>query len=174
MPNPICWLSHVEWWEKPQATRVCMLLSGCFHKTQGKLFQSPSSIKNLLNGPLARYAKLRIAHAPGMPGTFSPPPGVSDPDMHHGTCVTHVPWCMPGSLTSSFLWSGGENAPSTLGACATRNFRYLVRGPWCSLPSVSCSKRCSNWTLGPIFNPVNQKTTSRSGKSVHYTCQNYL
>ena len=29
----------------------------------------------------------------------------NDPDMHHGTCVTHVPWCMPGSLTSSFLWS---------------------------------------------------------------------
>ena len=24
---------------------------------------------------------------------------VSDPGMHHGTCVTHVPWCMPGSLT---------------------------------------------------------------------------
>ena len=31
------------------------------------------------------------AHAPGMPGTFSPPPQVRDPDMHHGTCVTHVP-----------------------------------------------------------------------------------
>ena len=30
--------------------------------------------------------------------------GSSDPDMHHGTCVTHVPWCMPGSLTSGFLW----------------------------------------------------------------------
>ena len=25
------------------------------------------------------------AHAPGMPGTFSPSPQVSDPDMHHGT-----------------------------------------------------------------------------------------
>ena len=25
------------------------------------------------NGPLARYVKLRVAHAPGMPGTFSPP-----------------------------------------------------------------------------------------------------
>ena len=24
--------------------------------------------------------------------------------MHHGTCVTHVPWRMPGSLTSGFLW----------------------------------------------------------------------
>ena len=40
-----------------------------------------------------------------MPGTFSPPPRGSDPDMHHGTCVTHVPWCMPGSLTNGFLWS---------------------------------------------------------------------
>ena len=40
------------------------------------------------------------AHAPGIPGTFSPPARVSDPDMHHGTCVTHVPWCMPGSLTN--------------------------------------------------------------------------
>ena len=25
--------------------------------------------------------------------------------MHHGTCVTHVPCCMLGSLTSGFLWS---------------------------------------------------------------------
>ena len=48
---------------------------------------------------------LRFAHAPGMPGAFSPPPRISDPDMHHGTCVTHVPWCMSGSLTSGFLWS---------------------------------------------------------------------
>ena len=24
---------------------------------------------------------------------------VSDHGMHHGTCVTHVPWCMSGSLT---------------------------------------------------------------------------
>ena len=41
------------------------------------------------NGPLARYAKLRIAHAPGMPGTFSQPPPISDPDM----------------LTCGFLWT---------------------------------------------------------------------
>ena len=57
------------------------------------------------NGPLTRYAKLRVAHAPGMPGTFSPPPRVSDPDMHHSTCVTHVPWCLPGSLISSIVGS---------------------------------------------------------------------
>ena len=50
---------------------------------------------------------------------------VSDPGMHHGTCVTHVSWCMPGSL----FCGGGENVPGIPGACATRNFTYLVRGP---------------------------------------------
>ena len=58
------------------------------------------------HGSLARrYVKLWVAHAPRMPGTFSPPLGVSDPVLHHGTGVTHVPWCMSGSLTSGLLWS---------------------------------------------------------------------
>ena len=57
------------------------------------------------HGPLDRYVKLRVAHAPGMPGTFSPPPRVSNPEMHHGTCVANVPCCMPGSLTSGIPWS---------------------------------------------------------------------
>ena len=61
---------------------------------------------------LARYVKLRVAHAPGIPGTLSPPPRVSDPDMHHGTCVTRVTWCMPGSLTSCFLWSRWQRKQS--------------------------------------------------------------
>ena len=57
-----------------------------------------------MHGPLARYVKLWVTHAPGIPGTFAPLPPVSDPDMHHGTCVTYVPWCMVGSLTSGFQW----------------------------------------------------------------------
>ena len=40
----------------------------------------------------------------GNAGNVFPPLRVSDLDMHHGTCVMHVPWCMPGSLTSGFLW----------------------------------------------------------------------
>ena len=51
---------------------------------------------------------------------------VSDPGMHYGTCVTHVPWCMSGSLTSG----GGENVPGIPGACTTPSFTYLIRGPW--------------------------------------------
>ena len=61
------------------------------------------SRRYVCHGPLAGYVKLRVAHALGMPGKFSPPPPVSDPGMHHGTCVTHVPWCMPGSLTSGYF-----------------------------------------------------------------------
>ena len=57
------------------------------------------------HGSLTRYAIFRVAHAPEMPGTFPSLPRVSDPDMHHGTCVTHVLWSMLGSLTSGFLWS---------------------------------------------------------------------
>ena len=58
------------------------------------------------HGPLARYVKLGVAHAPGMPGTILPPPRVSDPD-------THVPWCIPGSLIEvSFEFGGEENVPA--------------------------------------------------------------
>ena len=53
-------------------------------------------------------------------------PLVSDSGMHRGTCVTHVPWCMSGSLTRG----GGENVPGIPGACATHHFTYLVRGPF--------------------------------------------
>ena len=69
------------------------------------------------NGSLTRYAQVRVAHAPGMPGTFSSSPRVNDPDIHHGTCVIHMPWCMS--------------------RCTIRNFAYLVRGPWNSNEEVT-------------------------------------
>ena len=60
-------------------------------------------------------------------------PRVSDPGMHHGTCITHVPWCMSGSLTRG----GVENVPGIPGTCATRNFTYLARGPWLTRSRVN-------------------------------------
>ena len=36
--------------------------------------QYVSTVEYIIHGPLTRYVKLRVAHAPGMPGTFSPPP----------------------------------------------------------------------------------------------------
>ena len=81
----------------------------CQTRKMSVKFQSDYSTMTLWHESLARYAKVRVAHAPGMPGTFSPPLRVSDSDMHHGTRVTHVSLCMPGSLNSGFLlirWRG--------------------------------------------------------------------
>ena len=83
-----------------------------------------------IHGTLTRYVKLRVVHASRIPELFlrhrlQREPLVNDPGMHHDTCVSHVPWCMLGSLTRS----GGENVPDIPGAGATHNFMYLARGP---------------------------------------------
>ena len=77
---------------------------------------------------------------------------VSDPDMHHGTCVTHVPWCMSGSLNRG----GGENVPGIPGACAKRNITYLARGP-CLLQSNCMPLAVCKETL--MENNINLKLT---------------
>ena len=56
-------------------------------------------------GSLARYVKLRVAQAPGMPGTFSPPSRVkrsrrASRHVHDARAVMHA-----GSLTSGIFWS---------------------------------------------------------------------
>ena len=55
------------------------------------------------NGPLTRYVKLWAAHAPGKPGTFSPPTDFKiNRWLAIPTCITarawHVPWCMSWRL----------------------------------------------------------------------------
>ena len=70
-------------------------------------------------------------------------PRVSDPGMHYGTCVTHVPWCMSGSLARS----GRGNVSGIPRACATRNFTYLVRGPysWPRRMHLRAARIFNNW-----------------------------
>ena len=75
-------------------------------------------------------------------------PLVSDPDMHHGTCMTHVPWCMSGSLTRR----GGENVLGISDTCATHNCMYLARGPL-NMSQVSIwgrGERLAWWTYAPL------------------------
>ena len=80
------------------------------------------------DGPLSRYVTSRVAHAPRMSREHFPhhrlqrKPLVSDPSMHHGTCITmHVGIANPRRGKRSSI-------PS--------NFRYLARGPWC------CNNAC--------------------------------
>ena len=67
-------------------------------------------------------------------------PLVSNPSMHHDTCVTHVPWCMLGSLTRG----GGENVPRIPGACATHN--VII---WQEAHSLGFSTGPSVWSTIP-------------------------
>ena len=118
------------------------------------------------HGPLAKYVKLLVYPCAANPGMFSPPTQVSDPDMHHGTCVMRVPWCMSGLPTSSFLWNQWREKRSRHSRCM-RNPQFCVSGSrpigwkacdcvvsgrndkdkhnliWCSFPG--CSLVIINW-----------------------------
>ena len=94
------------------------------------------SVSGFPYGPLTRFVQLRVAHAPGMLRNVFPchrlqrKPLISNPGMHHGTCVTHVPWCMSGSLTCD----GGENVPGIQAHAQTQFYvsgkRPITLGWW--------------------------------------------
>ena len=84
--------------------------------------------------PWASYQirKIAGAHAPGMPETFSPPPRVNDRDMLHGTCgharaVMHAGIANPRFPLKAVM---GKTFPAFPAQAQTRNFTYLVRGPY--------------------------------------------
>ena len=90
------------------------------------IYESPR-LSQLITAQWASCQIREIAGCAGIPGTFSPPLRISDPDMHHGTCVTHVPWCMTGSLTSGFLWSRWRGK-SSRHSRRTRKPRFYISG----------------------------------------------
>ena len=51
--------------------KSCDVVNHLYHNFNRRVAKRPLELGH---GPLARYVKLRVAHAPGMPGTFSPPP----------------------------------------------------------------------------------------------------
>ena len=76
-----------------RATSLALNPSCHWYIENVKIFQDPNKKywSRTHHGPLTRYVKLHAAHVRGTPGTFSPPLRVSDPDMHHGTCLTRLP-----------------------------------------------------------------------------------
>ena len=111
------------------AVRLCLTLFGLPSMYTLCVWHLMTHYSSDGNKPWAscQIRKIAGAHAPGMPGTFSPPPRVSNPDMHHGTCVTHVPWCMPGSLTRVSFEYGVEGKRSRYSR-RMRNPQFCVSG----------------------------------------------
>ena len=75
-----------------------------------------------LHGPLTRYVNYVLRMHRECWGRF-PRHWSQRKRFRHASW--HVPWCMSVSLTCG----GGESVPGIPGACATLNFKYLVRGP---------------------------------------------
>ena len=130
--RPMFYLQHVDvlWFDITIANPSGWSMIVLKHFTNDTYFFIESSAGNgfiFLIVPRAscQLRKLRATHAPRMPGTFSLPPRVSNPDMHHGTCVTHVPWCMPGSLTSGYHWSRWRGKRSRHSRCMGNRQFYM-------------------------------------------------
>ena len=127
------------------------------------------------HGPLTRYVNLRVAHAPGRPETFSPPPRISDPDMHHCTCATHVPWCMPVSLTNGFIWSRwkGKRSRRTPRMCDPHFYVYVSgKRPIMHSQNLSSSEISHNawYAYAYILWKSTQSLSLISSKYSKYTC----
>ena len=90
-------------------------------------------------------------------------PLVSDPDMHHGTCVTHVPWCMSGSLTRG----GEENVPGIPGACAPTILRIWQEVHTAQSSTVDFWNRC--WRNNTRF-PKLWAVTGPYNSTFHIAC----
>ena len=71
---------------------------------------------------------------------------VSDPDIHHGSCMTHVLWCLPGSLSNGFLWSRWWGKRSQH-SWHMRNLQFYVSGnrPMLTFSPPSHHHRYSPW-----------------------------
>ena len=98
------------------------------HQPHFPTYAEPSPRQNYLCiGPLARYAKSRVAHTAGMPGTFSPPPTSkktaswgsrhASRHVHHARAVMHDGIATP-------RWRGKRSRHSQ----RLRNLQFYVSG----------------------------------------------
>ena len=65
--------------------------------------------QHLWHGPLTRYVKLRIAHAPGMPGTFSPTADFK------GNCWLATPACITARASRTCRDACRDRLPAVAG-----------------------------------------------------------
>ena len=84
----------------------------------------------------------------GNAGNIFPATWVSDPDMHHGTCVTPVPWCMPELLTNGSLWNRWQGKRSR-DSRRMRNPHFFVSGTRPMADNASCLRCCQYRRDGP-------------------------
>ena len=97
--KPKKWPTQCRWHFEMQLKNFSML-----NRVSLKfVFEVPLTLSRH-NGPLARYVKLRVAHAPGMSGKFSPPPRVSDSRGQYVDAFINASWTTICRLTKIERW----------------------------------------------------------------------
>ena len=135
-----CSNGNIEYWFLPYDGKVTSWLHLCDLEYWAPPAKCPDDPSSPMRNPgaiigtqcLYSWASCQIRNIAGCAcagnaGNVFPATAVTDPDMHHGTCVTHVPWCMPRSLTSDFLWSRWRGKRS-LHSWRVRNPLFCVSG----------------------------------------------
>ena len=117
----------------------------------------------------------------GNAGNVLPTPRVSEHDMHHGRCVTHVPGCMPGSLTWSrrrgkrSRYSRRMHNPqlsvSGKGPCAIRRCEPSVLLVWCIGYKSSKMHGNHNSESGSQSNPGNGRVMQMVDNNNDIVCR---
>ena len=115
------------------------------HKEFGRNVSNDRVTTVLPDGTLARFKNYMLRMRRECRERFPRHRRVTDPDMHHGTCVTHVPWCMPGSLTSGFLWSWWRGKGSRHSR-RMRNPQFCVSGKRPMAQHRGCKYICRHST----------------------------
>ena len=86
-------------------------------------------------------------------------PLISDPSMHHDSCVTHMPWCMSGSLTR------GCRVKRSRHSRRTHNPQFYVFG---KRPMFISCWLIVNWTLRSKLQCISNQNTNFSFTKVHF------
>ena len=132
---------------------------GVLHSCHNEVLQVPNEFHSHENWASCQIRKIAVC---ACVGNVFPPPRISDPDMHYGTCVHDT--CRDRKLAVSVEVGGGENVSGMPGACATGDFTCLVRGPCRILRLISkATLQCPQ----VIFTPISQSYTRTRHISTH-------
>ena len=110
-----CWpfIIEVLWYTHENDFTRCASGNILYNKSEVDTCKLPPQLLQripLFHGPLTRYANLQVAHAPGMPRTFSPPPAGWRPrhalgHVRNARAVMHA-----GIVNYFFSWSRGKRS----------------------------------------------------------------
>ena len=150
-----------KWQNKPYKLKTCFHHFTLLDWSQGHTYSTQWASYQI--------RKLRIAHVLGMPGTLFPPTSketvVSDPGMHHGTCVTHVSWCMSRSLTCG----GEENVPDIPGASVNQKILRIWQEAYYNTLYIAATAP-TMWNYGTLRKSYSRLSPHESCFSWKWRC----